>query len=154
MEEQIIEIMQKNFNFMNEKFQEMNERFDKMESKFESKIDALDKKFENKIDALDKKFGNKIDVLDKKFENKIDVLDKKFDFKFEFIQKELKQIKEKLVEHDKKFEDYGMNKIPALFEGYQTNYELCKKLQEKTDKMQEQVSINSLKISILEDNIN
>ena len=68
-------------------------------------------------------------------------------------EKELETIKEKLVEHDKKFEDYGMNKIPALFEGYQTNYELCKKFQEKTDKMQEQVNINSLKISILEDKI-
>ena len=98
---------------------------------------------------MDSKFESKIDTLD----NKIDALDKKFDFKFEFIQKELKQIKEKLVEHDKKFEDYGMNKIPALFEGYQTNYELCKKFQEKTDKMQEQVNINSLKISILEDKI-
>lgn len=149
MEEKIIEIMQKNFNIMNEKFQEMNERFEGVNQRF----DKMDSKFESKIDALDKKFESKIDALDSKFESKIDTLDKKFDFKFEFIQKELKQIKEKLVEHDKKFEDYGMDKIPALFEGYQTNYELCKKLQEKTDKMQEQVNINSLKISILEDKI-
>ena len=83
------------------------------------------------------------------------------DKKFEDIDKKFSKVDERFDKVDERFgkvdetlsviHDCVANKIPALFDGYQSNYQLYKNLQKKTEKLEEQVSLNSIRVSILED---
>ena len=93
------------------------------------------RQIKEKLVEHDKKF----EEIDRKF-NKVDERFNKVDEQFGRVDETLSVI-----------HDCVANKIPALFDGYQSNYQLYQNLQKKTEKIEEQVSLNSVRISILED---
>lgn len=80
--------MEKMYAEMNSKFDAMGKRFDVMDKKF----DVMDKRFD-KLESEVTKIGNQVTVIESEHGKKLDIL-------FE----EVISIKEKLVEHDARFD--------------------------------------------------
>ena len=122
----VIEQMNKGFEIMNQRFAEMNQKFDEVNQRF----DEVDQRF----DKVDKRFdevNQRLDTHDEKLE--------KHDRKFEEMQRTLVII-----------EDQVTNKIPALFDGYNSNHELYEMLDKRVSDLEEKENLNSVKLSILE----
>ena len=79
------------------------------------------------------------------------------------MQKGLEIIHKRLDEHDQRFEEIQrslvlienqvMDKIPALFDGYNANHENYEELKKRVEELESKENLNSIKISILEDKI-
>lgn len=132
----VIEQMNKGFEIVNQMFSEMNQRFKEMNQKFEEvnqRFDKVDQKFEE----VNKRFDEvnlRLDTHDEKLEE--------HDRKFEEMQRTLVII-----------EDQVTNKIPALFDGYNSNHELYEMLDKRVRELEEKENLNSVKLSILESKI-
>ena len=90
--------------------------------------------------------NQKFEVVNQKFE----VVNQKFasvDEQFADMNKEIKEIKNYLII----IEDKLSNEIPALFDGYNSNFEKNTDLESRQDATEQKVAINSLRISSLED---
>lgn len=124
-----------------------------------SKLDENEKNFKKifaKLEEHDKKFqeiDKQFEIVNQRFE-KIDEqfkeVNQKFvsvDEQFADINKEIKEIKNCLII----IEDKLSNEIPALFDGYNSNFEKNTNLESRQDVTEQKVAINSLRISSLED---
>ncbi len=129
----------------------------------------MSKEFEDKVlkcfQDIDKKFGN----IDKKFEN----MDKRFDNIENILEKHTQILDEHtriLDEHTKKLDEHTiqinslhesvvlienkvMSEFPALFEAFTLHQEMHKDYDEKNSYLSSKVEENSMRISVLEDQI-
>ena len=118
---------------------------DKNLKKIFAKLEEHDRKFDMvfaKLEEHDRKFQE----IDKQFE----VMNQKFasvDEEFLDMKTEIKEIKNYLIV----IEDKLSNEIPALFDGYNSNFEKNTDLESRQDVTEQKVAINSLRISSLED---
>ena len=135
--------------------QKVLEKLDENEKNFKNifaKLEEHDRKFDMvfaKLEEHDKKFQE----IDKQFEivnQKFEVVNQKFakvDEQFADMNKEIKGIKNYIII----IEDKLSNEIPALFDGYNSNFEKNTNLESRQDVTEQKVAINSLRISSLED---
>lgn len=107
-----------------------------------------------------KKIFAKLEEHDKKFDQvfaKLEEHDKKFDQVFAKLEEHEKLIREntKEIRSIKDFlivkEDELFNKIQALFDGYNSNYEKNIDIESRQSVTEQKVDINSLRISVLEE---
>lgn len=71
--------------------------------------------------------------------------------RYEMQLKNHEDILFKLKRATLKIEDYVTNKIPALFDANLVNKEKSEVLEEKVEKLEQTISLHSIKISILEE---
>ena len=109
-----------------------------------------------KLEEHDKKFDQvfaKLEVHDKKFDQvfaKLEEHDKKLEEHEKLIKEnsqEIRSIKEFIMIK----EDELFNKIRALFDGYNSNFEKNINLEIRQNATEQKVEVNSFKISMLED---
>ena len=112
---------------LEEFMQKVLEKLDKQEK--------ISEKILLKLEEHDRKF----EIIDKKFEN--------VDRQFTDVNSQFREIKNYLII----IEDKISNEIPALFDGYNANFEKNVNLESRQDITEQKVSINSLRISSLED---
>ena len=123
------------------KLEEHDRKFDMVFAKLEEhdrKFQEIDKQFE-KVNEQFKKVNQKFEVVNQKFAS--------VDEQFADMNKEIKEIKNYLII----IEDKISNQIPALFDGYNSNFEKNTDLESRQDVTEQKVAINSLRISNLED---
>ena len=123
------------------KLEEHDRKFDMVFAKLEEhdrKFQEIDKQFE-KVNEQFKKVNQKFEVVNQKFAS--------VDEQFADMNKEIKEIKNYLII----IEDKISNQIPALFDGYNSNFEKNTDLESRQDVTEQKVAINSLRISSLED---
>ena len=116
-------------------------------------------KLEQNQNNFEKLFA-KLDEHDKEFE-KINAKLDEHDKRFEEIDTNFKTVNAKLDEHDKEFkeiknyllvlEDKISTELPALFDGYSTNIEKSTEIEFKQKDLEKKVELDSLRISVLED---
>lgn len=113
-----------------------------MSKEFESKvldfIDVTSKKFDN----IDKKFDN----IDKRF----DKIDDKLDEHTKLLEEHSRQINS-LQESVVLIEHKVTTEFPALFEAFELHQEMHKDYDEKNSYLSSKVEENSMRISVLED---
>lgn len=119
------------------------------EEKVLKKLSELDKKV-SRIDAIEEKVS-RIEAIEEKV-SRIDAIEEKVS--------EIDSIKEKLdnlsdeVETIKRsviiIEDKVSNEIPALFDGYTSNYDLQKEAEKRITFLEQENFYNSIRISNLE----
>jgi len=108
----------------------------------------MSKEFENKVFKYFEKIDKKFESIDKRFES----IDKRFD-----------KIDEKLDEHSEQIdslhksvvliENKVMSEFPALFEAFELHQEMHKDYDDKNSYLSSKVEENSMRISVLEDQI-
>ena len=114
-------------------------------------------------------YGKIYDILSARLEvrlmesNEFKALQESINLLAKQMQKGLEIIHKRLDEHDQRFEEIQrslvlienqvMDKIPALFDGYNANHENYEELKKRVDELESRENLNSIKISILEDKI-
>ena len=107
-----------------------------------NKISGLEVKVDEKIDNLEAKMDNKISDLEVKMNKIISNLDEKFTSLYESLNKSLTLIENKV-----------MTEFPALFEAFELHQEMHKDYDEKNSYLSAKVEEDSMRISVLEDQI-
>ena len=138
-----------NFKMVNAKLDEHDKEFEEIANNFKmvnTKLDEHDKEFEEIANNF-KKINAKLDEHDKEFEE---------------IANNFKMVNTKLDKHDKEFrdlerywfvfEDKVTTELPALFDGYSANIEKSTEIEFRQNATEKKVELDSLRISILEDN--
>ncbi len=152
-----IEFSQKNFVNLNNKISglevKVDEKIDNLEAKMDKKLSDLEVKMDKKLSDLevimDKKLNNletkmdkKISDLEVKMNKIISNLDEKFTSLYESLNKSLTLIENKV-----------MTEFPALFEAFELHQEMHKDYDEKNSYLSAKVEEDSMRISVLEDQI-
>ncbi len=128
------ELIKKVLSKLEEQSQEMKRQFEIVNQRFEQ----IDQRFE----GVNQKFVS-IDEQFKKANQKFISIDEQF----AEMKAEIREIKNYLII----IEDKLSNEIPALFDGYNSNFEKNTYLESRQDDTEQKVAINSLRISSLED---
>ena len=135
------EMVNQRFEQIDQRFEEVNQRFEQIDQRFEEvnqRFEQIDQRFE----GVNQKFVS-IDEQFKKANQKFISIDEQF----VEMKAEIKEIKNYLII----IEDKLSNEIPALFDGYNSNFEKNTILESRQDDTEQKVAINSLRISSLED---
>ena len=114
------------------------------------------------LEQTNKGFEEIFKQMNKRFEEVNQRFDR-VDQIFDDVNERLDRHEQRLDGHDKRFEEMQRalviienqvtNKIPNLFDRYNSNNEHYEKLEKRVSKLEEQENFNSLKISILENKI-
>ena len=123
------------------------ENFDRIDNK----IDNLEDKMNNKIDDLENRMNNKIDDLENRMNNKIDDLENRMNSSMNDLENRISNTLVSLNKSVTLIEDKVMSEFPALFEAFELHQEMHKDYDEKNSYLSLKVEENSMKISILED---
>lgn len=128
--------------FSQKNFVNLNNKISGLEVKVDEKIDNLEAKMDKKISDLETKMDNKISDLEVKMNKIISNLDEKFTSLYESLNKSLTLIENKV-----------MTEFPALFEAFELHQEMHKDYDEKNSYLSAKVEEDSMRISVLEDQI-
>ncbi len=148
---EFIDISQNNFKKLDNKIDtlesKMNNKIDTLESKMNNKIDALESKMNNKINALESKMNNKIDALESRMNDRIDTLEITTNDAIANINTTIETLTSSviLIEHK------VMTEFPALLEAFDLHLQRHKDYDEKNSYLSSKVEENSIRISVLED---
>ena len=108
-------------------------------------------RIDNKIDNLEDKMNNKIDDLENRMNNKIDDLENRMNSSMNDLENRISNTLVSLNKSVTLIEDKVMSEFPALFEAFELHQEMHKDYDEKNSYLSLKVEENSMKISILED---
>ena len=128
--------------FSQKNFVNLNNKISGLEVKVDEKIDNLEVKMDKKISDLETKMDKKISDLEVKMNKIISNLDEKFTSLYESLNKSLTLIENKV-----------MTEFPALFEAFELHQEMHKDYDEKNSYLSAKVEEDSMRISVLEDQI-
>ena len=124
---EFIEISKNNFNKLENKIDTLETRIDAIDGRLDTvdkRLDAVDKR----LDAVDKR----LDTVDKR----IDAIDERLDTLSSSVV---------LIEHQ------VITEFPALFEAFELHQEMHKDYEEKNSYLSAKVEEDSMRISVLED---
>lgn len=152
-----IEFSQKNFINLNNKISglevKMDEKIDNLEAKMDNKLSDLEVKMDEKIDNLEVKMNNKITNLEAKMDNKISDLEVKMNETISNLDEKFTSLYENLNRSLTLIENKVMTEFPALFEAFELHQEMHKDYDEKNSYLSAKVEEDSMRISVLEDQI-
>ena len=110
----------------------------------------IEEKVLNKLDELDRKVSC-IDEIKEKV-SRIDAIEEKVS-RIDAIEDKLDKLDDKVERINKSviiIEDKVSNEIPALFDGYASNYDLQKEAEKRITSLEQENFYNSIRISNLE----
>ena len=115
-----------------------------MSKEFENKVLKCFEDIDRRFESIDKRFES----IDKRFES----MDERFDKVEQILEKHTEQINN-LHESVIVIENKVMTEFPALFEAFELHQEMHKDYDEKNAYLSSKTEENSMRISVLEDQI-
>ena len=131
------------FENIDERFKDINKKFDKIDEKFEK----IDEKFE-KIDERFEKMDERFDKIDKKLDKHTKILDQHTKILDEHTE-QINSLHQSVI----LIENKVMTEFPALFEAFELHQEMHKDYDDKNSYLSLKVEEDSMRISVLEDQI-
>ena len=128
---EFIDISKKSFSKIENKIDAIEERIDTLEVTINERIDAI----EERIDKIEERI-DKIEVRIDKIEGRLDIINERIDT----LSSSVVLVEQKV-----------MTEFPALFEAFELHQEMHKDYDEKNAYLSAKVEEDSMRISILED---
>jgi len=122
-----------------------------MSKEFEDKVLKCFENIDERFKSIDKKF-DRIDQRFEKIDERFDEMDSRFDKIDEKLEEHTEQINN-LQESVILLENKVMTELPALFEAFELHLEIHKDYDEKNSYLSSMVEENSMRLSVLEDQI-